>query len=213
MSNKKLKSTSFSITLNCQLSAYRDTKNLVVEIAVQSPQALDDDGNAERPFLSKLLIPGPFDQEGADIFAGYLFTMSQSLLPDALMLLSKHYFQLISGTLLMKAGDTITFRDLFDLFKKGVGKEMHELLNLPKRGHSTKWTKAELLPRVQSLVSQNPSISWEEINEDLKRTDPERAPKNGESLRQLARGMKILLRKVRRQGEPKRKVKKHSLSV
>jgi uncharacterized protein CbrC (UPF0167 family) len=114
------------------------------------------------------------------------------------MLLSGSVFRFLSNTYFMKQELlTGSFADAVEAFQKDVKSNARGMVGLPKRGNHRKWTKEELLTRVQDMVTKKSAISWEEINNELKKTDPDKASKNGKALQEVARTLGIGLRDVR----------------
>jgi hypothetical protein len=90
-----------------------------------------------------------------------------------------------------------TFAHAVKAFQQDVAADVRGMVRLPPRGNFSKWRKAELLSKVRGMVRRERAISWNEINEELRRTMPERASKNGRALQELARTKGISLRDVR----------------
>lgn len=73
---------------------------------------------------------------------------------------------------------------------KGVKLSMH----LPLKGRYSKWTPSELTLAIRaalSLIPDHEKKDYENIAERLKKSHPDKAPKNGEALRALIRRSRL----------------------
>lgn len=90
---------------------------------------------------------------------------------------------------------------------KQLERNLREWFHLPTgRGHPSKWKAHELAAALVEMLAAHPAYTWNELSEELKRADPERAPASGEALRQLARRFGLGLRPLKRDAA-KRRVK------
>ncbi len=196
----------FEVTIKLQMSVRYEHDMVMLNLAVSSPSVLDEEG---KEISTSFGLPIPFLSSGADAeqqaYRACCFNRGQ--LPITLLLLSGSAFRFLGNCYFIEEKLlTATFADAVQVFQKDVAADVREMVSLPKRGNPSKWRQAELLAKVESMVRKNLAISWEEINDDLKRTDPERASKNGRALQEVARTFGIGIRDVRSQLR-KRRVK------
>lgn len=74
-----------------------------------------------------------------------------------------------------------------------------------KRGNFSKWNDRELYAYLVSLLTRHPGYTWKELHAALKESNPDRAPKSPDALRQLARRNGLALRNLKK-GVTKRRV-------
>ncbi|MGI8656849.1 MAG: hypothetical protein ACR2LC_16715 [Pyrinomonadaceae bacterium] len=93
----------------------------------------------------------------------------------------------------------ISLDDVIEAHRKASVDNIKYRLGKPVgRGQRSKWSKPELNTAIHDVVVRKPYSSWEDISKVLAQKYPDKAPKSGESLRQLARTHQITLRTVRK---------------
>ncbi len=192
------KSKSFEVTIKHQVSVQYEHDVMMLNLVFSSPSMLDEEGK-EITFESKLPIPFLSSGDEAELHEPQLLEFCRNLFPNTLMLLSGSIFRFLSNSYFLKQELlTGSFADAVEAFQEDVRTNARGMVGLPKRGNYRKWTKEDLLARVQVMVNKNRYISWEEINDELKKTDPDKASKNGKALQEVARTIGIGLRDVQK---------------
>jgi len=194
----------FEVTIKLQMSVRYEHDMVMLNLAVSSPSVLDEEG---KEISTSFGLPIPFLSSGADAEqqADRACCFNRGHLPITLLLLSGSAFRFLGNCYFIEEELlTATFADAVRVFQKDVAADVREMVGLPKRGNPSKWRPEELLARVQGMVKKKPAISWEEINDALKKTDPDKASKNGRALQEVARTLGIGIRKVRSQMRKRR---------
>jgi len=186
------------VTIKHQMSVHLEHGITMLTFEASSPLVLDDEGQ-EIPFSFDLPMPFLASQGEVELEAYKVLLFSRNMLPVSLLQLSGSVFRFLANCYFTnKKLLPGAFADAVHAFEKDVAGDVRTMVGLPKRGNPSKWRDDELRARLQSMVNKKPVISWDEIYDTLKETDPDRVSESSRALREVARTKGILMRDMRR---------------